>query len=94
MPFTEDLDSFLADFGHASTLQGGVAGAVVAIYDAAWLEQFGVNGTSPTALCRASVVVAGDVGKTLTDTVTAVVYTIRDRQPIDDGAFVLLQLST
>lgn len=90
--FAEDLDVFLADFGVASTLQGGSAGAVIAIYDAAYLEQLGIAGTRPAALVKATAVVAGDVGKTFTRTDTGTVYTIKGREPIDDGAFVLLTL--
>lgn len=92
--FTEDLDAFLADFGEAFTLQGGAAGGVTAIFDAAYLEQLGVAGTSPAALAKATAVVAGDIGKTFTRVGTGVVYTIRNREPVDDGAFVVLQLTT
>lgn len=90
--FTEDLDAFLdeADFAVAATLQGGATGAVKAIFDAAYLEALGVSGTGPTALVKAAAVVAADVGKTLT--IGAVAYTIRNREPQDDGAFVLLRL--
>jgi len=89
---TEDLDVFLADFGEAFTLQGGAAGGVTAIFDAAYLQEIGVAGTDPAALVKASAVSAGDAGKTFTRVGTGVVYTIRNRQPQDDGAFVLLQL--
>lgn len=92
MAFTEDLDAFLADFGVASTLQGGTAGAVVAIYDAGYLEQLSIAGTRNTALVKASDVAAADIGKTLTRTDTSVAMTIKGREPIDDGAFVLLTL--
>lgn len=90
--FTEDLDAFLEDFGVASTLQGGAAGAVVAIYDAPYLEQFDIAGTRPTATVKASAVGVGDVGKTLTRTDTGQVYTIDGREPLDDGVFVVLTL--
>lgn len=90
--FTEDLDAFLADFGVASTLQGGTAGAVVAIYDEAYLEQLGVAGSRPVCLVKASAVAVGDITKTLTRTDTGVARTIKGREPLDDGAFVLLTL--
>jgi hypothetical protein len=90
--FTEDLDVFLADFGVASTLQGGSAGAVMAIYDAAYLEQLGIAGTHPQALVKASAVAAADINKTLTRTDTGAVHTIKGREPVDDGAFVVLTL--
>jgi len=89
---TEDLDVFLVDFGEAFTLQGGAGGGVTAIFDVAYLQELGVAGTDPAALVKASAVVAGDVGKTFTRVGTGVVYTIRNRQPQDDGAFVLLDL--
>ena len=90
--FTESLSVFLADFGEAFTLQGGAAGGVTAIFDAAYLEQLGIAGTNPVALVEAADVAAGDVGKTFTRVGTGVVYTIRLHQPEGDGAFVLLQL--
>lgn len=91
--FTEDLDAFLADFGVASTLQGGAAGGVTAIYDDAYLEQLGIAAnTGPVALVKGSAVAVADVSKTLTRTDTSVAYTIRNREPLDDGAFVLLRL--
>ena len=88
--FTETLDEFLTDFGVASTLQGGAAGGVIAIYDAPYLEQMGIAGTKPSALVKASAVAAADVGKTFTRTDTGAVFTIRGREPIDDGVFVVL----
>jgi len=90
--FTESLSVFLADFGEAFTLQGGAAGGVTAIFDAAYLEQLGIAGTNPVALVEAADVAGGDVGKTFTRVADSTVYTIRNRQPEGDGAFVLLQL--
>lgn len=89
--FSEDLDAFLADFGVASTLQGGTAGAVVAIYDEGYLEQLGIAGTRPAGVVKATDVLEADVGKTLTRTDTSAVRTICGREPIDDGAFVVLR---
>jgi hypothetical protein len=88
--FAEDLDVFFntADFATAATLQGGAV--VNVIFDAAHLEVLGVSSANPVALVKASDVAVSDVGKTLT--INAVVYTINDRQPQDDGATVLLQL--
>ena len=90
--FTEDLTAFFDtdDFAIAATLQGS-ATAVNVIFDAAHLEALGVSSANPVALCKAADVSDADIGKTLT--IDAVVYTIRDRQPWDDGATVLLQLS-
>jgi len=92
MSFTEDLDVYLADFGEAFTLQGGAAGGVTGIFDAAFMAELGIASTNPVALVKATAVVAADVGKTFTRVGTGVVYTIRVHQPQDEGAFVLLQL--
>jgi hypothetical protein len=89
---TEDLDAFLADHGEAFTLQGGATGGVTAIFDNAYLEGAGIGGTNPVATTKASDVAAADIGKTFTRIATGVVYTIRGREPQDDGAFCLLQL--
>jgi len=90
--FAEDLTAFFNtdEFAIAATLQGS-ATPVNVIFDAAHLEALGVSSANPVALAVASDVADGDIGKTLT--INAVVYTIRDRQPQDDGATVLLQLS-
>lgn len=90
--FIEDLSVFFntADFATAATLQGSST-PVNVIFDAAHLEALGVSTANPVALAKASDVADGDIGKTLT--INSVVYTIRDRQPQDDGATVLLQLS-
>jgi hypothetical protein len=88
--FTEDLDAFLSadDFAIAATLQGG--GTVNVIFDRAVLNDLGIAGTSPQALAKASAVSTANVGQTLTISGTA--YTIMRRDPMDDGAFVLLDL--
>lgn len=89
--FTEDLDVFFnvtTGFALAATLQGGAT--VNVIFDREYLEQLGIAGTAPMAVCQAGAVVAGDVGKTLTIAGTA--YTIKGREPIDDGAIVRLTL--
>ena len=91
MAFTEDLAPFFDtdEFAIAATLQGGTT--VNVIFDAEYLNELGMAGTNPVALAKTSDVAAGDVGKTLT--ISGTVYTIRDRQPQDDGATVLLQLT-
>lgn len=90
--FAEDLSPFFdaADFATAATLQG-LGTPINVIFDAAYLEALGVSSANPVALVKASDVAESDIGKTLT--INSVVYTIRDRQPQDDGATVLLQLS-
>lgn len=91
--FTEDLDAFLDEDEHAVAAVYDAAGANTAVsvlFDQAYLEQLDVAGTNPVAVGKASVFPAAAVGKTLTISGTA--YTIRNREPIDDGAFVRLQL--
>jgi hypothetical protein len=91
--FSENLDDFLstAELAVSATLQGGATDGVSGFFDAAYLEALGMAGTNPVFECKASAIAAGDIGKTLT--VAGVVYTIRNREPLDDGAFVRLQLS-
>lgn len=90
--FAEDLSPFFDTTEHATAaaLQG-LATPINVIFDAAYLEALGVSSTNPVALAKASDVAEADVGKTLT--INSVVYTIKDRQPQDDGATVLLQLA-
>ena len=90
--FVEDLSRFFdtGDFALAATLQG-VGTPVNVIFDVMYIEALGVSSTNPVALAKASDVADSDLGKTLT--INSVVYTIRDRQPQDDGSIVLLQLS-
>lgn len=88
--FTEDLAPFFDenDFATAATASWG--GTVNVIFDNAYLEQLGVAGTNPVALAKAADVSAARIGQTLT--ISGTVYTIRNREPVDDGATVLLQL--
>ncbi len=89
--FTEDLTAFFntSDFALEGTLSSG--GSANVIFDRAALEAFGVSSTAPQCLVRAADVSGVTVGTT-TITISSVVYTIRDRQPLDDGAVVLLIL--
>ena len=89
MPFAEDLTVFLntADFAEAATYNG--ATAVKVIFDASYLESLGIAGTNPVALGLSSHF-AAPAGKTLL--IGATTYTIRNTRPVDDGAFVLLEL--
>lgn len=91
MPFAEDLSVFFntADFAVAATYNGSVA--VTVIFDAAYLESLGVVGTNPVALGKASDF-AAPVGKTLLIGTTT--YTIRNKQPVGDGATAALELET
>jgi len=88
--FVEDLSAFFSTDEHATdaTLQGG--SVVPVIFDRAYLEQMGIAGTAPAAIAKASDVTAANLEQTLTVNGTA--YTIKGREPIDDGAVVLLRL--
>jgi hypothetical protein len=93
--FTENLDGFLdTTYGLATsaTLQGGAANGVSGFLDAEYIDTLGMAGTNPAFVCKASAVAETDIGKTLT--ISSTVYTIKNRQPIDDGAFVRLQLQS
>jgi hypothetical protein len=87
--FAENLDAFFDTVtGHAVAATYDGATAVDVIFDAAYLEQFGVAGVRPVAVGKASVFPAAAVGKTLL--IGATTYTIKGREPIDDGAIVAL----
>ena len=88
--FDEDLDAFFDTEEHALDATYDGATAVKVNFDHAYLEQLGVAGTDPVALGKASDFPAAAVGKTLT--IGATTYTIRNPQPQDDGATVLLEL--
>lgn len=92
MAFTEDLSVFFStdDFAIAATYDGGTT--VNVIFDRAYLQTLGiVSGTDPQALGKASDFPVTAVNKTLV--ISGTTYTIRSREPQDDGAIVLLQLS-
>jgi hypothetical protein len=88
--FSENLDDFLstAELAVAATLQGGRPTAN-GFFDADYVDTLGMAGTNPVFVCKAS---SSPRRHRKTLTIASVVYTIRNRQPIDDGAFVRLQL--
>jgi hypothetical protein len=84
-----DLDAaYASELAEDATYDG--ATAVRVFFDAAYQEALGMAGTNPVALGKASDFPAAAVGKTLL--VSGVTYTIRNREPVDDGALVRLQL--
>lgn len=93
MAFTEDMTVFfdtVSGFACAATLNAVASGAV--IFDRAYLREMGmVSGADPVALAMASDYTSSNVGATLAITGKGS-FTIRDVQPQDDGALVLLQL--
>lgn len=93
MPFTEDLSVYLDPvngFATAATYDGVTP--VNVIFDRAYLDTLGMASTDPVALGKASdFPETTSIGKTLL--IGATTWTIRNRQPQDDGAFVLLQLT-
>lgn len=94
MAFTEDLSAYFdtaSGFAVAATYDG--ATAVEVIFDNEHLLAHDLVSTSnPVAIGKASVFPAAAVTKTLV--IAGVTYTIRDRQPMDDGALVRLELET
>lgn len=88
--FTESLAEFFDpdDFGEVAVYDGTTNKNV--IFDRSYLQQFGVvSGAEPVALAPAADF-ASPIGKTLL--IRGVTYTIRTREPQDDGALVLMKL--
>jgi hypothetical protein len=88
--FSEDRSAFLDTSGHALAATYDGATAVNVIFDAAYSLALGMAGTNPVAIGDSADFPVSAVNKTLL--VNGVTYTIRNREPMDDGAFVLLQL--
>lgn len=92
MAFTEDLSVYFALKSAGGFADAATVGAttVNVIFDAAYLRALDiVSTTNPVALAQASDSAAA-VGATIVIDSTS--YTIRNREPHDDGAIVLLQL--
>jgi hypothetical protein len=89
--FTEDRAAFLrtADFAVDATYNG--ATAVKVIFDEPYTAQSEVGSSNPTAFGNAADFPKGTCID-LTLVIGATTYRIRGREPVDDGAFVLLQL--
>lgn len=88
--FTENLTDFLDTDDHAVAATYDGATTINGIFDTVYVDVLGVATVNPVFLCAASDVPAAGVSKTLV--VNSVSYKIRNREPQDDGAFVLLQL--
>jgi len=93
--FTEDLTVFFntADHAVSATYKAGGTGAGVAvkvIFDAPGIDQYGISGTNPTALGKATDFASFTNADTLT--IGANTYRILQTTPQDDGATVLCQL--
>jgi hypothetical protein len=95
--FAENLNEFLdpqALAKSASFVPNNGSGAVTVNvnFDEAYAEQFGIAATNPAAVGKASdFSTSSSIGAAIT--IDLVAFTIREREPIDDGAFVRLQLS-
>ena len=90
MAFEEDLAPFFDEDEFATLAIYNSSTEVRVIFDNTFLSQLGIAGTNPAALGQAIDFPAAAVGKTLKIGTTT--YTIRGREPQDDGAVVLLQL--
>lgn len=88
--FQEDVSAFFdsnalavsATYDGSTTIKGNFNAGYAAAYD--------VAGVHPEFECAATAVPAAGVGKTLV--VNSVTYKIRNRRPMDDGAWVVLDL--
>ena len=94
--FTEDLTVFFNtdDFAIAATYtpNGGSPSTVNVIFDRAFLSRLDINSTNPVALARASDISAVAANGQDQIVISGITYRIKDAQPQDDGATVLLQL--
>ena len=88
--FTEDLSAFFDTDEHALDATLGAATIQVIFDNEHRLAHDMVSTTNPVAWAKASDVDSGDVGSTIA--ISSVNYTIRDVQPMDDGAVVIVQL--
>lgn len=93
--FTEDLTVFFQtdDFATAATYKAGGSGAGVTvnvIFDNPDSTHFGLSGTNPTVLVKASDIASFSIADTLT--IGATVYRFINQEPLDDGAVVRIQL--
>jgi hypothetical protein len=91
MPAAENRAEFLRtqDFASAATYDG--ATPVNVIFDEAYIAAGDIGSTDPVAWGNAADFPKGTcIGKTLL--IGSTTYVIRERQPVDDGAFVQLDL--
>jgi hypothetical protein len=92
MAFSEDLTVYfdtVNGFAVTATLNAVASGAV--IFDEGFLRELNiVSGSNPMAMAIAADYAADCVGKTLA--IAQGSFVIRDRQLMDDGKLVLLQL--
>ena len=91
--FAEDLTAFYNTDELAEEATYDRDTTIRVMFDHEYAEALdGIAGRAPVARCQASSVDADPTGKALKRTLTGVTYTIRNVQPIDDGAEVLLIL--
>jgi hypothetical protein len=92
MAFTEDLAEYFSEDDFAVIARYDGKRDVPVLFDAAYLETLGVQSTGPVAFGKSTDFPAATcIGKTLV--VNGTSYTIRHREPQDDGAVVLLRLN-
>lgn len=89
--FSEDLTGFFNPDDHAVSALYNGATTINVIFNEPDQGALGIAGSNPTAMCVATDVAADPTGKTLV--IGSTTYTIRDIQPQDDGAVVVLQLT-
>lgn len=87
----EDLDGFFSTDDFAVVARYDAARDVRVVFDAAYVDALGVQSTGPVALGKGTDFPAAScIGNSLV--VDGSTYTIRHREPQDDGAMVLLRL--
>lgn len=88
--FAEELDEFLDTDEHAvAAFFNGGSTAIAVLFSEPGINVLGIASTNPTAIAKTADV-PSEVGKTLA--INGVAFTIIDSDPIDDGAFITLQL--
>jgi hypothetical protein len=95
--FTEDLTAFFltADFATAATYKAGGTGpgtTVNVIFDNPDKTAFGMSGTNPNLLVKASDITSFSNADTFT--IGSTVYRAIDSEPLDDGAVLRIQLES
>ena len=94
--FEENVSAYLdtvSGFALDATYDpSGANTAVKVIFDNPYIEQAGIGTSNPTATGLASAFPASCIDKQIV--ISGTTYTIRGREPMDDGAFVILQLET
>ena len=86
MPFTEDFDPFLTDFGVTATLADG--STITGIFDAASVDVLTAASVGPQLIIKTASVGTLAYGSTLT--ISGVTYAVRQLDPDGTGMTTLI----